>query len=241
MFFSFNTIYKKWFLVIFHLFGPILFVGFTRLLTFNYSSRREVWILIIIIDLLVGLWTLLTMVAIRNARLYHLYLSVEILGIAAPIIYATFVILRTDYTNSFQHIFFLLTMIMIMEWAISFFYLKNKLCNAIKLKIPNNSIDVDNGNMDLQKTLLYSPKDADESRVEKILAIGGILMCFAPAIGVIISRSFSLTQQSVFLISLLGFFCIFFMYASGGQAGVARAIKEVEIIENKKIVIKKLE
>jgi hypothetical protein len=221
--------------------APFFFIGIARLITLNYSMKKEVWFSLILIVLLVDVWMLVEMIILRNAGKYFFSRSVIDLGMSAAMIYGTFIVLETEMVKNFQQILMLLMILVIFEWLISYSFQKIRLRKVLDKRIPNNAIDDESKSLDLQKQFLYSKNDADESRTVRILAIGRILLCFAPATGAVIYRILSSSQQSIYSVIVLSTFSILFTFISGIQAGIAIVIKETENKVGKKIVIKKLE
>jgi hypothetical protein len=184
---------------------------------------------------------IISMIVLRNARLFYATGSFLMLGCAAPMIYGAYIILVTEFKNIYQQILIILLIMLIIEWIISYSYQKTRLQKAIEQMNPNNAIDIEKGSLDLQQALIFSSKDANESWGGKILNIGRILMCFAPAIGAAIYRSFSFRQQSAYFAVALSSFSVLFISFSGLSLGNARVIDVIEKKEKRIILIKKLE
>jgi hypothetical protein len=232
---------KRWYLVTTTIFGPIFCVALARLVTYGYSSNINIWMILFFINLVLSLWVVTMILVVRNARNYFQIRALWVLGYAVPMVYAIFIITQRNFPIEYKQILAILLMIMMMEWPISYYYQKIRLQKTIEKKLPDNAIDIENGIINLQKPFIYSKNDNNDSRTERSLAVGRVIIYFAPLTGALIYQFFSPSQKSAYFATVLSTFCIFFLFASGIQAGFAQVIKEIENKKGVKFVIKKLE
>jgi hypothetical protein len=233
------SFFNKW-AIIFRAFGPVFIIPFSLLFTYSYHSKPGIWYGLLIINILIGLSEAVALLILKNARNYYFIRIFSTLATAIPILYTTLIIMNSNYPNSYFPIFCTFLLIMIIEWFLSFDFQKIRLSKALEQKIPNNAINVDEGVVNLQTTFLFSRKDADKSRTEKILTIGVVLLIFAPVIGSIIYRLTTPEQQSMYLLAFLSSLAMVLIFGSGAQAGTASVIKEIEEKSKMRFVIKNL-
>jgi hypothetical protein len=233
------SFYNKW-TIIFTPFLPILIIPFSLLFTYPYYSTPGIWYGLLIINLIIGISEVCTLLILKNARNYYFIRTISALAIAIPIIYTTLIILKSNFTDTYLQILSTLFLMMIVEWLLSYYYQKTRLVKALEQKIPNNAIDIDERVVNLQTMFLFSTKDEDNSRTKKFLAVGRILLIFAPFIGSMIYRITTPEQQSMYFLAFLSSLSIIFVFGSGVQAGVATVIKEYEERRKMRFAIKKL-
>jgi hypothetical protein len=232
-------LHNKW-TIIFTLFGPVFVIPVCLLFTYTYHSNPSIWYGLLIINILIGVSEGVALLILKNARYYYFNRFISTLAIAFPLLYTTFIILKPNFPESYLQIFSTIIFMMIIEWFLSYHYQKMRLVKALDQKIPNNAIDVNAGVINLQTMFLFSPNDADKSRTERILAVGRILMIFAPVIGSMIFRITTPEQQSMYYLAFLSSLAMVFVFGSGVQAGVASVIKETEERRKMRFVLKKL-
>jgi hypothetical protein len=220
-------LFNKW-TIIFTPFLPVLIIPFSLLFTYTYHSTPGIWYGLLLINIMIGISEVCTLLILKNARYYYFIRAISALSIATPIMYTTFIIMKSNFPESYLQIFSTIIFLMIIEWFLSYHYQKMRLAKALEQKIPNNAIDVDEGTVNLQTRFLFSRNDADKSRIERILEVGRMLMIFAPVIGSMIYRVTTPGQQSMNFMVGLSSIAMVFVFGSGVQAGTASVIKEIE-------------
>ena len=233
------SFYNRW-TIIFTPFLPILIIPFSLLFTYTYYSTPGIWYGLLIINIMIGISEVCILLKLKSARYYYFIRTISALAIAIPILYTTMIILKSNFTDTYLQILSTLFLMMIVEWFLSYYNQKIRLAKALELKIPNNAIDVDDGVVNLQTMFLFSPNDENNSRVNKMLAIGRILMIFAPILGSMIYRLTTPEQQSMYFLAFLSTLAMVFVFGSGVQAGVAVVIRKYEDRRKMRFLIKDL-
>ncbi len=235
-----NILHKKWVMIIGNLIAPLLSVSFVYFITNFFRSSKEVWQFLFLMNFIFGTWVVYAMVVAKNAEMFYVVRAVGLLCIVSAIVYGTSVVITVNSNIIKKEVFIGYLLIVVVEWWISFFYQQMRLQKALEDE-PDHALDTKSGILDLQKDFVYSSKDSDKSKDEKILAIGWILLCFAPAVGALMSRELSDNQRIFYYAIGLSILGILFTHFSGLHAGTARIIKGIREKIGKKIVIKTLE
>jgi len=233
------SLHNKW-TIIFTPFQSVLIIPVSLLLSYPYQSTPIIWYGLLIINLIIGVSQEVALLALKSARYYYFIGMILALAITFPMLYTTLIIMKSNFPDSYLIILSTLIFMMIVEWFLSYFYQKIKLGKALDQKIPNNAINIDEGTINLQTMFLFSKKDADKSRIQRILGVGTIFIIFAPVIGSMIYRITTPNQQSMYFLVYLSLLAMVFVFGSGAQAGTASLIKEIEERRKIRFVINKL-
>jgi hypothetical protein len=198
----------------------------------------------------------------KSAKHYKILFSISALCTVASSIYALLIIINTDYHNS-PFFFATILTFFVIEWFLAYYYERIKIRRLIKLGIPDNAINIEEGYLDLQKQLFSSldnkkelwdfrngmnlqkidldlPKEEKKSGVENILMIIGMIIIFTPFLFAFSFRGQSNSLQTPFLFFGFIFITMVFSFGSGIQAGFAGVLIEIEKKTGKRIVIKEL-
>jgi hypothetical protein len=233
------SLHNKW-TIIFTPFQSVLIIPVSLLLSYPYQSTPIIWYGLLIINLIIGVSQEISLLVLKSARVYYITGMVLALTITIPLLYTTLIIIKSNFPDAYLLILSTLLLLMIIEWFLSYFYQKIKLDKALEQKIPNNAINIDEGTLNLQTWFLFSRKDADKSRIQRILGVGTIFIIFAPVIGSMIYRITTPEQQSMYYLVFLSLLAMILVFGSGVKAGTATVIKEIEERRKMRFVIKKL-
>jgi len=235
-------LYNKLTIIIITFIGPIIAVPLALLFTYwSFTSTKTIWILLLILNIVIGIIGLLALLILRSARFFFSTRIFFSLGFAVPLIYAVNLLMRTYFPNSFYQIFASLLIILIIEWCVSFYYEKIRLSRVLRKGAPNSMVDVDSGVVDLQKPFAVAKRDSDKSNIERMLAVGRIIFLFAPVIGSIIYKNTTFGQQTNYILVVLSMLVMIYVIGSGVSGGTLSVLMGIEARENMRFVIKKLE
>ena len=129
-------LHNKWTIIFYALFGPILTIPFAQLFTYSYQSNLSIWYGILSINLFIGISETAALLIIKNARFYYFIRVFSSLSIALPCLYATLIIMKSNFPITYLQIFISLFFIMTVEWFLSYYYQKIRLAKALEKKYP---------------------------------------------------------------------------------------------------------
>jgi hypothetical protein len=237
-----KTNYSKWSILIGSSFASVFFILFTWFLLFlsqSILSGNQIWLILILINFLSGVFSVFIVIVLKDTWLHFYWKTiVDFIG-ASSIIYgihlSNFLITKNIY-----FVWVTFTLFIIAGWVISFYFANRGINHNFEVNVSTGAINIENRLWDLQKTLAYTQKGGDDKRADKLLAIGRVLIPLGPALGILISRSNSISFSAM-AIAILGAIVLLLISTSGQSAGIAKFVKSFEKENNIKFRIKTLE
>lgn len=233
--------HSKGWITRFYLLGPCITTIFCWFLGSLYISNKIIWIILFLLNAFIGI--LITLILIKNKRAYQFFLtrSIWILCLNSSLIYLCFLGLSYWLISKTTLIISLLIITSLIGWVVSFFIAKNGFNQNIDINYKNGVIDLESAQWDIQNQEVFSSKDRDKSRVDKILVLTRILISLIPPIVALIMRNYPSNQKLSLMTVMFSTAAIILFSVSGLSAGLSQSIRELETRIDKKVMIKTLE
>jgi hypothetical protein len=234
-------LYKKGTIIFTTSIGPLFTIPFALLFTYSsFASTKSIWLLLLIINIGIGILGVFALLISRKARFFLTMRIFYALGLAAPLVYAVYLLLRENFLINIDQIVVCILFVLLIEWFISYYFEKIRLMKKLRKNMPTEMIDVSSGVVDLQKPIEAYKKDSEKSRIEKILGVGRFVILLAPVIGMYIYQNTTSNQQTNQIIVVLSVISMVGIIGSGVNGGTLSALIYIEDKENRRFVIEKL-